>query len=107
MRGSNLHADVCRPHTGPFTSMVQYGDLRQSREADCSPTSVEGVSISTSGRHRVTYARISRPHELIESNCRDRTDGRSAQLKSRKVRMSSTGMTTDPSVLLFDVGGVL
>ncbi len=49
MRGGDLHPDVCRPHARPFASMVQHGDLWQSREADCPPTSVEGVALSASG----------------------------------------------------------
>jgi hypothetical protein len=42
MRGSNLHAYVCRSHARPFASMVQHGGLRQSGEAGCPSTSVDG-----------------------------------------------------------------
>src|SRR3954470_22898479 len=46
LRRTGLHASLCRPYAWPDATVVQHGALRQSREAGCSPTPVEGAALN-------------------------------------------------------------
>src|SRR3954470_9345483 len=60
LRRTGLHASLCRPYAWPDATVVQHGALRQSREAGCSPTPVEGAALSCAstapGTPRNTFA---------------------------------------------------
>jgi hypothetical protein len=46
MRGTRLHAALCRSNPGPGASLVQHGDLRESSQAGSSPAQEQGGSIA-------------------------------------------------------------